>query len=298
MIINKAEQINYEDLLENIINEIFYEMYGIVEEKTVWEIFFLRFMIIKDLKKIKIKEHINDVIYYLLQELNLPVIDNTYIVYKEIYFNIWYGISNSLRNIIEQKFFRYYELSSKKKIETVFKKVYIPKNKLLSLKNLNILYGIDYVKRVNLRKYDFKFPPWYNELELTIDEKLERQINNNRHNREQILEEKIFSSQTKYIKEVKRYLARQYKLTEDCIVDILAEGYDGEKIIIELKVSHKPKDLLYQILRYKQEGTKKFGQVKIVVVVPENTEKELIEIAKQVLPDVIIYTEEEILKNL
>ncbi len=298
MIVNKAKQINYEDLLENVINEILYEMYGIKKEETVWKIFFLRFMIVKDLKSIKIQQHINDLLYYLVQELNLPVINNMYIVYKEIYFNIWYGVDNTLKNIVEQKFFRYYELLNKREIETTFKKVYVPKNKLLSLKNLNILYGINNIKRVNLRKYDFKFPAGYNELELTVDERLERQMRSERSHKEQILEEKIFTSKTGYIKEVKQYLTRQYKLANDCIVDILAEGFEGEKIIIELKVSHKPKDLIYQVLRYKQEGTKRFGQVRIIIVVPENTKKELIDIVKQALPDVIIYTEEEILKNL
>lgn len=294
---SKVAYVCIEDEIEDIIYEILSQMYEGISPNNVFKIFFLRFMILKNFDTLKI-QNINDLITFLIQEINLPVI-NSYIIYKNIPISLYYFSTNSLKNVMENIYMREYEMLCKREIDSIVweikKHLHEYKNDLLlfqykALQMVNIKFNIRRVTRINLYRYPFTFPADYNEFELTFDEKLERYIATKKIKiKEKDIEDYICKHPEVFKTDVEKIIARQYYIAKDCIVDLLGENREGTKVIIEIKNKAKPKDLLYQIPKYRTEGQKFFrNNVVMMAVVPYNVDPFILQ---QLFADnVIVYT--------
>ena len=262
-------QIFVEDILEqDIINNLKY-IYNKTIDNQVMLIFFIRYFIYYNDYNL-----VNDkAIFFLLKELNLP---------KDLkYMNEPISMSgyenNNMKNIMDNLIFRYldkfyddpikghisgydllksyfikYTESTKKILKGKRNKInnYEYVYKYLMLENVynDFLLQVQPFKRFN----NFEYPEYHNDFEITFDEFCQRYYNDYIINEEKLVEKELEDYLFKNNFENIKFIDRQVKIKSG-IIDLLGIDDNEMKVLIELKVNPRPKDLIWQLSAYRKD---------------------------------------------
>lgn len=287
-----------EDIFENKILEWLSYIYNKSNDISIIYIFYLRACIYYNKEKISTEE----LTEFLLKELNLP--DKLYFDNIEISTSSYYK-DNSLLNIVDNLIFRFLErpyndvrrglITGKEFILELFKSfIQSTRNKLRGIKYsdkqflrnyfmLEMLYD-EFQLTINPPKLfqGINYPKEHNNFNPTFDEIALRHFNFYIQEKEKPIEKNLedYICKNGLFDDIK-ILNRQVKI-EHGIIDLIGIDNNNTKIMIELKVTSKPRDLLWQINLYQNDLKKQFKNqhFRIMVVSPP-----LDESIKSLLPD-------------
>lgn len=275
-----------EDILENDLVTNLKYIYNKTDDNQTLLIFFIRCFIYYDSKKISDEQYVD----FLLKELNLPR--------KIIYMNEEISLSryshNSIQNIMDNLIYRYLEIPYNdvirgkttgrelllyhlakyrdsaekafrcKKKKTINNYKYVYKNILLQNVYKDFCLQIQSYKIFD----NFIYPNNHNNFELTFDELCGRYYDAYIQNEEKIIEKEledyICANQIEDI----NIINRQIKIPSG-IIDLLGVDKLGRNVLIELKVTSRPKDLLWQLIAYTDDLKKQYKELRTIVIAPK-----------------------------
>lgn len=279
-----------EDVMEQRIVENLGYMYGKENSDQILMIFFLRSMIFYNKTNIRDSQYLD----FLIEELNLPQTDifklNGVEISKSSYLRPF-----SLANIMDSYIYCYLEVMVKDEIGEIVPRKQILKKIFLRFKETvdkeykyerksSLYYQERY--RYSMLKELYKefsivingpkriegldYPPNHNDLKLTIDEKLQRYYLLYHHQNKKLTEEELESYiyfHPEVIGDFKN-LYRQHKVPSG-IIDLFGEDKNGNKVVIELKIKKRPKDLIWQLKAYTEDVKKIYkGNVRTIAITP------------------------------
>lgn len=299
----------YEDELYNIFIEETRKMYGIKEEDKIYKYLYIRYLISNLEKERKEIETKFDLSKFLLNELNIDILDNNYFTYKEQKISI----VKTLYNIIENLEFRaslscpdeifptettlalfleraYYEImkyayNKSKKIKNANNDVYNIYLKYYALKELNFLFKAHPSHPSELA--NFFYTVNHNPFKRSLEEEIEGFIHSIK-----------FKSQNVFLieeRDVEEYIKRNIEKVEkgmkyiDCQVsvecgriDILAKDRDNVYVVIEIKVE-EDKEIIWQCMYYPDEIRKKLNidKVRMITLCP-NYETHILKVLRKI----------------
>lgn len=286
-----------EDILEVDILESFKYLYNKSEDTQAVLLFFLRAHIFWGKEDLTNEQYIS----FLIKELNLP----KDIIYKECKISTRRYDNNSLQNIIDNFIFQYLDkhhsdpvrgsISGKELIHNYYKDYsdsvqkhfkgrktkinyfnYISKYyMLLNLyKDLNLL--LQPIKKFN----NFEYPIDHNHSEKCFDSICktfyDEYLKNEEKLKEKDLEDYICKNGFKDIKIINRQLKIQSGK-----IDLLGIDSENKKVLIELKVTSRPKDLIWQIQAYTVDLKKIYKELRTIVISPPLDSNILNQISKE-----------------
>lgn len=281
-----------EDILEQRICENLGKMYGKDNIEQIMKVFFLRGMIYYNKTKISEDEYLD----FLIEELNLPKSNIYQFEEVEVSKRNFYK-SCSLENIMDNLTFRHLESLETDETGQLVPKKYILEKIFLRFKETvdrqyryqkksspyykeRYCYSLlqELYKEFSLniqppaRIKGLYYPPNHNDFKLTFDEYCERYyfIYSQQHKKmtEQELEAYLYAHPEALGIEGLRFLQRQYKVNSG-VIDLLGEDSEGNKWVIELKTTKRPKDLIWQLQAYTSDLKKIYGdKVRTVAVTP------------------------------
>ena len=293
------QDINYESELNDLFLEELKKKFNIKQDDVCVRYFVLRFMIANYGEKILEFNRIRKLATFLLDELNIPVFENSYIIYKEVKVPISYAFGHSIENIIIDWEFRasiykiedekgnsyeynnylntkwneikrYGENRAKNYKNTLYYQSFIKKN---GLDILNSLYG---VKVTPIRQLEnFTYPEFHNFFKRDLEEIYEMEIHpiklkdtNTRSITESDLE-KYLKYNLSLIEDGLKYIGSQV-IIDNGRIDILAKDINNNLVIIELKV-REDKELIWQSIYYpmKLKEKEKVNNVRMITLAPE-----------------------------
>lgn len=300
-------------LQEKIIDQLKY-MYQKESDHETMMIFFIRAMIYFNNKNIDTKQYVD----FLIRELNLPN-ENKFIFNNVVIAKRYFDSEYSLENIMDDLMFRYLDmLSTNLKGEEVTKKdiirEYFGKYKIIAdqkfkyEKKTHPYYQYRYkhfmltllYKDFNLnilppeRIEGIEYPVNHNDFQLTIDEYYQR-FNDlyNKQNeklKEKEIEDYIFRK--KEILDGLKIIKRQYKVKSG-IIDLLCEDKKGNKVIVELKTSNRPKDLIWQLNSYAKDVEKIYKKPVRKIAITPKLDKSIIRELKAINAELYYYQKKE-----
>lgn len=289
-------------LLEKIIKELSY-IYNVKALDKLFNIFFLRCMIYHKTYKLDSEK----IVEFMIMELNIP--NQSIFLFNNIEVSKRsYQRENSLENICDNLMFLYLDkiditINGEKKLRSeILKDIYLKyisetnkvfkydkkkdstyvyryTNYLLSLMNNEYNLKIESPRRIEYLTY----PANHNDFAPSFDIVSQRYTSLYIFNNKKIKEKELENYIMKYGLNGITLIDRQVKL-ESGILDILGrDNKTNEYALIELKVSKRPKDIIYQIKSYSNSLIKKYKVDKIrkIAIGPGFTKeiiKELIDI--------------------
>lgn len=294
-----TENINYESELNYLFLDKLKEKFSIEQDDVCVRYFVLRFMIAyygdKDLKYNRLRK----LAVFLLEELNIPIFDNTYTIYKGTKVPIAYAGGQSVENIIIDWEFRasiydikdekgnvfeyadyldkkwneikrYGENRAKKYKNTLYYLSFVKKN---CLEMLNSLYGVEANSTSQLE--GFEYPDNHNIFKRNMEEIYEMEVHPIKlrdYKTRSITEndlEKYLKSNLDLIEEGLKYVGSQVAI-DNGRIDILARDVQNNYVIIELKVN-EDKELIWQSLYYpmKLKEKERVNSVRMITLAPE-----------------------------
>jgi len=265
-----------EDILEERICASLGQMYGKDNIDQIMKIFFLRSMIYFNKTDVNGNEYLD----FLIEELNLPDCDIYQFEGEEISKKNFYR-SCSFENIMDNFIFRHLESFEKSETgqlvpkEEILKKMFLRFKEVVDKKYkyerkrspyykerycyslLQELYKeFSIIVQSPSRIKGLKYPLNHNDFKLTFDEYSQRYYFHYFKEHKKISEEELEAYLYAYPEalgiEGLKILHRQHKV-KNGIVDLLGEDKDGNKVVIELKVKKRPKDLIWQLQAYTED---------------------------------------------
>lgn len=282
----------YEQSFEELIKEALKKMYGKSHEDTVIRIFFLRAKIYYDKNKITTEEYTD----FLIKELNLP--DTNYILYNNGKIAKRYFTDNDcIEAIIDDWHFRYLEKfefnlkGEKVEVYKILLDIYakykvLADTKFKYVKKRSDYYNERYKYFMLLQLYkDFDlqinhpgriqgiiYDTEHIDFSLTIDEYFQRFSLLYDHLDDSISEEELedYIVKNPQLLEGLKIINRQYTVKSG-VIDLLCEDKEGNKVVVELKVKERPKDLIWQLKSYSKDIQQMYKEdnVSVMAITPE-----------------------------
>lgn len=241
-----------------------YKMYGIKESDKSMNLLYHYIYIKAGLKNDNKKVSEQQLMNFILEELNITVFSN-----NVIYDDVDYNIKEITRDFIESLEFRA-SFEGEISINNIQKEIYLTgyKKALINRKSKYYKTHIKYNRLLALNEYfninpesniieGFKTDENYNPYKRTLEEQLRAVLDS----------EKILNNTTRYISEadLEDYVVNNLSIIEDGlvfidrqvtvsggIIDILAKDIDGKLAIIELKIDDD-KSIVWQAMYYPKE---------------------------------------------
>ncbi|QUH21975.1 endonuclease NucS domain-containing protein [Alkaliphilus sp. B6464] len=278
-------------LQEKIVDELKY-MYNKSSEHETMMIFFIRYMIYFNNKKIDTK----NLIEFLIRELNMPNQNGFHFYDTKIYKRFFQG-TYSLENIVDDFSFRHLEmiatnLKGQKVVKKEILKEFFGKYKVITEQKfkyekkthpyyqfrykhfmLFLLYNDFEIMAVNSPRMieGVTYPLDHNDFALTIDEYYCRyeDIYNAENEKSTEKEVEDYIVNNRGVLEGFKVLKRQYEI-DSGIIDLLCEDEQKNKVVVELKANSRPKDLTWQLNAYTKDVKKIFkdDNIRKVAVTP------------------------------
>lgn len=293
-----------EDILEQRICKHLSQMYNKNNIQQVMRIFFLRCMIYYNKPEVNTAECLD----FLIRELNLPDCDmyefegekiskkyihNPY-SFENIMDNLIFSHMETLekneigeivlkRDILKKIFMRYKDVVDKKyKYEKKSSPYYKERYCYSLLQELYKDFSLNISPPTRIK--GLKYPPNHNDSSPTFDEYCQRYYlyykSQNKKLTEEELEQYLCLHPEAFDIDGFKIIKRQYKVNSG-VVDLIGQDADGNKFLVELKVSKRPKDLMWQLRAYKDDLEKIYKEeIYPVAVTPPLDESILIQLKK------------------
>lgn len=293
------EMMNYESVLSDLFLLNLMKKYNIEQEDVCIRYFTLRFLVATYNIEINEFNKYRKISKFLLDELNIPIYKNDYIIYKSVKIPIMYSISHSIENIIvgwefrttlfnifdekgnsynftkyidmENKQLRRYGENKAKQYKNTSHYISFVKKHGLDLLNKKYAVAVNYIDQLE----NFSYPENHNPFQRNLEEIYEMDIHS----------VKLLETNTRAISEsdLESYLIKNLDILESGLrylesqvvidngrIDILAKDKNNCYVIIELKV-REDKELVWQSIYYPIQFKKQKGIdiVRMITVAPE-----------------------------
>lgn len=290
-----------EDILEiDLLKDLKY-IYNKADDNQTMLLFFLRACIYWRTEKISNEQYIS----FLIKELNIPndIIYNGIKISKNPYDN------NNLQNIMDSFIFYYLERTHNdpirgkiigrelihiyytKYLEGIQRRFRNKKSKIKDYKHvsqycmlLDVYNDFDLSLQPVKRFSHYEYPKYHNDVILSFDECCQIYYNEYIKNKENILEKDLEDYICRNNFKDIRITNRQLKV-QSGIIDLFGIDSNDIKVLIELKVNTRPKDLIWQLQAYTDDLKEHYNKLRTIVITPKLD----INIQKQIPKEFEIY---------